>query len=180
MDPSPAFSDVSQSPAFRGRLLPSARRRHQQVVLDTPLGITLQGKYQIKAAVQTAFFATLLIGFAVANLYIGSGHSSDYEIDASISSSSSMKRFLQENGKDTSTETSNIPDCADIEKADPGWLAAFYMLGVMYMFLALAICCDEFFVPALEEMAAPHRMNLSMDVAGKFHKIQSVSSLERL
>jgi len=34
------------------------------------------------------------------------------------------------------------------------------------MFLALAIVCDEFFVPALEEMASSRRMNLSMDVAG--------------
>ena len=34
------------------------------------------------------------------------------------------------------------------------------------MFLALAIVCDEFFVPALEEMANEDHMNLSMDVAG--------------
>jgi len=40
------------------------------------------------------------------------------------------------------------------------------ILGVLYMFLALAISCDEFFVPALEEMASKHRLNLSMDVAG--------------
>lgn len=34
------------------------------------------------------------------------------------------------------------------------------------MFLALAIACDEFFVPALEEMSSERRLNLSMDVAG--------------
>jgi sodium/potassium/calcium exchanger 2 len=39
-------------------------------------------------------------------------------------------------------------------------------LGILYMFLALAIVCDEFFVPALEEIASPRHMNISMDVAG--------------
>ncbi len=37
-----------------------------------------------------------------------------------------------------------------------------YALGVCYMFVALAIVCDEFFVPALEEMANEDHMNLSM------------------
>ena len=34
------------------------------------------------------------------------------------------------------------------------------------MFLALAVVCDEFFVPALEEISSDHHLNLSMDVAG--------------
>lgn len=50
--------------------------------------------------------------------------------------------------------------------ADPPALAAVYALGMLYTFLALAIVCDEFFVPALEEMASEDHMNLSMDVAG--------------
>jgi sodium/potassium/calcium exchanger 2 len=41
-----------------------------------------------------------------------------------------------------------------------------YIAGVLYMFVALAIVCDEFFVPALEEIANEDHMNLSMDVAG--------------
>ena len=38
------------------------------------------------------------------------------------------------------------------------------ILGVMYMFAALAIVCDEFFVPALEEMVTA--LEISNDVAG--------------
>ena len=34
------------------------------------------------------------------------------------------------------------------------------------MFLAIAICCDEFFVPALEEMSSERHLHLSTDVAG--------------
>jgi Ca2+/Na+ antiporter len=39
-----------------------------------------------------------------------------------------------------------------------------YIVGVLYMFLALAIVCDEFFVPALDEMV--ERIGVSDDVAG--------------
>ena len=39
-----------------------------------------------------------------------------------------------------------------------------YIIGVAYMFLALAIVCDEFFVPALDEMV--ERLGISNDVAG--------------
>jgi hypothetical protein len=38
------------------------------------------------------------------------------------------------------------------------------VLGIMYVFIALAIVCDEFFVPALEVIA--DRMNMTVDVAG--------------
>ena len=50
--------------------------------------------------------------------------------------------------------------------ANPSYLALFYTLGVIYMFLALAVVCDEFFVPALEVMSSEQHLNLSMDVAG--------------
>lgn len=56
--------------------------------------------------------------------------------------------------------------CPELQSADPSWLAVFYTIGILYMFLALAIVCDEFFVPALEEISSEHHLNLSMDVAG--------------
>ena len=62
--------------------------------------------------------------------------------------------------------TEALQSCDDISKADPPGLAALLAIGVLYMFLALAIVCDEFFVPALEEMSSSRRLNLSMDVAG--------------
>lgn len=45
-------------------------------------------------------------------------------------------------------------------------LVALVAVGVVYMFIAIAIVCDEFFVPALEEIASEHYLDLSMDVAG--------------
>jgi len=50
------------------------------------------------------------------------------------------------------------------KRADPRWTTPFYVAGIVYMFLALAIVCDEYFVPALEEMAED--MHLSLDMAG--------------
>mmetsp|Transcript_41669 Transcript_41669/g.94030 ORF Transcript_41669/g.94030 Transcript_41669/m.94030 type:complete len:760 (+) Transcript_41669:191-2470(+) len=44
------------------------------------------------------------------------------------------------------------------------WMLVFYFLGVLYMFCALAIVCDEFFVPALEVFVEEN--DISMDVAG--------------
>ena len=45
------------------------------------------------------------------------------------------------------------------------WLIV-YSFGVLYMFVAIAVVCDELFVPALEEIASENHLNLSMDVAG--------------
>jgi len=44
------------------------------------------------------------------------------------------------------------------------WLLVLYLMGVIYMFVALAIVCDEFFVPSLEVFV--EEFDVSMDVAG--------------
>lgn len=139
----------------------SSRRRslkpHQEeVVIETSFfATTLRGKYQIRAATQTLFFGALLIGYGL------------FHIHSSISSSSEdndlqVSRFLQQ------AEVTDAPTtlCSSLPMADSWWMTVFYVIGILYMFLALAIVCDEFFVPALEELSGPRRMNLSMDVAG--------------
>jgi hypothetical protein len=49
------------------------------------------------------------------------------------------------------------------EQLEHGWVG-LQIFGVLYMFLALAIVCDEFFVPALDVMVA--KLGISDDVAG--------------
>merc|ERR1719316_1640897 len=44
------------------------------------------------------------------------------------------------------------------------WWFPWYMFNIFYMFCALAIVCDEFFVPALESFV--DEFEISMDVAG--------------
>lgn len=75
--------------------------------------------------------------------------------------SDNLNRYLQEN--DTN---SSIVACDELEIAEPGWKTILYAVGVLYMFLAIAIVCDEFFVEALEEISSDRHMNIDEDVAG--------------
>jgi len=123
----------------------SRSRKQKEVVIKTPFGVTLRGKHQLRAAVQTLAFGALLMGYGVFHVISSSAGSSD---------DGSVLRLLEE----------EEPSCA--QTATTWWSLMLYILGILYTFLALAIVCDEFFVPALEELSGPHRMNLSMDVAG--------------
>jgi Ca2+/Na+ antiporter len=119
---------------------------------------TLRGRYHVRALCQTVAFVCLVGGYCLVNLYNMN--------NASMMESSEIGIDLGQ-GQDHRRLEEEIEDaCDDLNKADPGWLCAFYGIGVLYMFLALAVVCDEFFVPALEEMSCPRRLNLSMDVAG--------------
>lgn len=54
-------------------------------------------------------------------------------------------------------------DLFSIQDRRRGWVV-LHILGMMYMFIALAIVCDEFFVPALGVIT--HKLAISDDVAG--------------
>ncbi|XP_068587106.1 sodium/potassium/calcium exchanger 1-like isoform X2 [Cebidichthys violaceus] len=54
-------------------------------------------------------------------------------------------------------------DIFSVEERQQGWVA-LHVLGMIYMFVALAIVCDEFFVPGLEVITI--KLEISDDVAG--------------
>ncbi|XP_070774146.1 sodium/potassium/calcium exchanger 2-like [Enoplosus armatus] len=54
-------------------------------------------------------------------------------------------------------------DYFSVEERRQGYVA-FHMFGMLYMFIALAIVCDEFFVPALTVIT--EKLEISDDVAG--------------
>lgn len=54
-------------------------------------------------------------------------------------------------------------DIFSVEQRRQGWVV-LHVLGMTYMFVALAIVCDEFFVPALEVIT--NKLKISDDVAG--------------
>ncbi|XP_034471446.1 sodium/potassium/calcium exchanger 1-like isoform X1 [Hippoglossus hippoglossus] len=54
-------------------------------------------------------------------------------------------------------------DIFSVEQRRQGWVV-LHIMGMIYMFVALAIVCDEFFVPALEVITV--QMQISDDVAG--------------
>lgn len=139
-------------------------------------------RYHMRALCQSVAFVCVVLGFCA---YNGAQHFGMTGFLSGAETSPSAARYLHELTDDTkevldtlapnalteaessnSNNTSSDEECDEGEKADPVWTIAFYSIGVLYMFLALAIVCDEFFVPALEEMSSTRRMNLSMDVAG--------------
>jgi len=110
--------------------------------------VTPHNKHKIRAAFRTVSFLALIAIFAVLNHF----KNDDEDLSAP------MSRRLE-------GEESNMKGMFQI-KADPIWLLAPYIIGVLYMFLALAIVCDEYFVPALEVMSGKHHLNLTPDISG--------------
>ncbi|NP_001397430.1 sodium/potassium/calcium exchanger 1 isoform 2 [Mus musculus] len=55
------------------------------------------------------------------------------------------------------------PDLFSVEDRRQGWVV-LHIFGMMYVFVALAIVCDEYFVPALGVIT--HKLQISEDVAG--------------
>ncbi len=83
-------------------------------------------------------------------------------------SSNNSYRSLRIKGSrriDTVDEEETTP-CNSEKRLDNKLYLIVYCAGVLYMFFGIAIVCDEFFVPALEEIASENYFNLSMDVAG--------------
>jgi len=78
------------------------------------------------------------------------------------------RRLLVSEGESISVsrktqEDDSVDDCVI---AETWWELTLYIVGMLYLFLSLAVIVDEFFVPALEEMSSDRHMNLTMDVAG--------------
>eukprot|EP00546_Thalassionema_frauenfeldii_P009225 CAMPEP_0178923284 /NCGR_PEP_ID=MMETSP0786-20121207/16631_1 /TAXON_ID=186022 /ORGANISM="Thalassionema frauenfeldii, Strain CCMP 1798" /LENGTH=633 /DNA_ID=CAMNT_0020597757 /DNA_START=166 /DNA_END=2064 /DNA_ORIENTATION=+ len=102
----------------------------------------------LRAGVRAACFATLLLLYSLHEYF----------------NTNTDRRRLEESS--SFRETKEEDPCDEIIKADSPWFCILYLLGVFYMFVAIAIVCDELFVPALEEIASSRHLNLSMDVAG--------------
>lgn len=103
-------------------------------------------KHKIRAAFRVTSFLALIVLFSVVSFFNDDNSNPHRRLD-DADPESNWKGIFQ-------------------IKADPMWLLAPYILGVVYMFLALAIVCDEYFVPALECMSGPLHLNLTPDISG--------------
>ena len=68
------------------------------------------------------------------------------------------------NTDETHVFTSKVIEFQD--SIDPPVLVVSYTFGILYIFLALAIICDEYFVPCMEVISGELHLNLASDVAG--------------
>ena len=75
--------------------------------------------------------------------------------------SHSFRKLLQSN--DSQSSGQYPPDVFSLEQRKQG-AVVLHIIGMIYMFVALAIVCDEFFVPALTVII--DRLKISEDVAG--------------
>lgn len=116
------------------------------------------GSGKMRAAFRAGSFL-LMVGLYGAAIYFRQGQ---YRDEEGFTEADETHRFLS---RALSADDGDDEDeCPERTAADP-WFAVFgHIFGVLYMFLALAIICDEFFVPALEVIA--DQMELSMDIAG--------------
>lgn len=108
-------------------------------------------KYGVRAFFKSVAFVALVAGFCIYNQY-SKEHGNDDMIHRRLATP------VVEN-------ESNWDGIFQV-RADPTWTIILYILGILYMFLALAIVCDEYFVPALEEMSGENQMNIPLDIAG--------------
>eukprot|EP00566_Odontella_aurita_P005048 CAMPEP_0113533902 /NCGR_PEP_ID=MMETSP0015_2-20120614/4871_1 /TAXON_ID=2838 /ORGANISM="Odontella" /LENGTH=622 /DNA_ID=CAMNT_0000433023 /DNA_START=356 /DNA_END=2221 /DNA_ORIENTATION=+ /assembly_acc=CAM_ASM_000160 len=115
-----------------------------------PLGRKRPRRYHARALIRSLAFCTVLVGYAAYSYF-----------DVGESESDTARRNLSLEGTSEGTDP-----CEGVKKASPPWMAVLYFIGVLYLFLGIAIVCDELFVPAIEEMSGDRHLNLSMDVAG--------------
>jgi hypothetical protein len=117
-----------------------------------------KSKYHIRAAFRCISFLALLAVYGGYHKFYASPVSSQVQNFTNEPSAIETKYVLTDGvslDTDSMTSqfiggTSSLPEnngrrleglglCSDMEKADPEWMLVFYIIGVLYMFLALAI-----------------------------------------
>ena len=146
-----------------------------------PMSLTLNSKkrQRSRAVFRIAAFLLSISGTWIYNGIISSNTGINF--DTNISPSDRNSKLIQNQEFDNLSDisgrrilsesvynsTNDEEDCETSRNiANNNFTLVLYVAGVLYMFVAIAIACDEFFVPALEEIAGENYLNLSMDVAG--------------
>jgi len=122
--------------------------------------------------VLTVIFLTLLM------VFVGKEPSNSVnKFDCNIEQLIQSRSLLSTEGDDTNSSKSEstdqkFPDDLFTEEQRQNGAVVFHMAGMVYMFVALAIVCDEFFIPSLDVIT--EKLDISEDVAGAtFMVIQS-------
>ncbi|XP_062589037.1 sodium/potassium/calcium exchanger 2-like [Saccostrea cucullata] len=91
-------------------------------------------------------------------------HTNDYLVEGLELSIAGHRRLLSTNTTSSTSEEALYPEDAFTEEQLKHGAVILHVLGMIYMFIALAIVCDEFFVPSLGVII--QRFGISEDVAG--------------
>lgn len=101
------------------------------------------------------------IGFVI-SMSVSSATRDAHIISVEGNSEYKSRKLQAANDTDESVEL-YPPEAFSAEQLEHG-AVLFHVLGMIYMFIALAIVCDEFFVPALGVITT--KLDISEDVAG--------------
>jgi len=112
-------------------------------------------KYAIRAGFRVVSFLAVLAVFSVYNYLQSEDVSSIPGRRLSATDSAIYEAHMQDRSLDI------FP-----EEADPKIILLPLIIGILYLFLAIAVVCDEFFIPALEVMVDEDHLNVSEDIAG--------------
>eukprot|EP00596_Hydrurales_sp_CCMP1899_P008413 CAMPEP_0119051756 /NCGR_PEP_ID=MMETSP1177-20130426/73270_1 /TAXON_ID=2985 /ORGANISM="Ochromonas sp, Strain CCMP1899" /LENGTH=622 /DNA_ID=CAMNT_0007031073 /DNA_START=89 /DNA_END=1954 /DNA_ORIENTATION=- len=139
-------------------------------------------KIKMRYYVKTAAFAILIGGYTIYNLVIDSTAASNLSKGLLVAQPAISDMVLYRdlyrrnlNDRRNLNEIGGISEMGSGEHehvsrklckppADPKYTAVFYAIAVLYLLIALAIVCDDFFCPSLDVLA--DWMNLSPDVSG--------------
>ncbi|CAN8005387.1 unnamed protein product, partial [Ixodes hexagonus] len=94
---------------------------------------------------------------------IAEGGGEDIRLEALPWTSRSLLSAGNSSGNDTEKRAQFPKDIFNEDQRRKG-AVILHVMGMVYMFVALAIVCDEFFIPALDVIII--KMNISEDVAG--------------
>lgn len=100
---------------------------------------------------------------------LGINFLSEFDLDTTLSSTSRKENILRHRSllavNDSTSESSGLypNDIFSLSQKRQG-AVVLHITGMCYMFLALSIACDEFFIPALAVIT--EKLNISEDVAG--------------
>lgn len=89
---------------------------------------------------------------------------SESESTTTNSSLAKEKSLESQEDKEVKKEVSKLPPDLFTEEQRRNGFVVFHILGMVYMFIALAVVCDEFFIPALDVIT--EKLEISEDVAG--------------
>jgi sodium/potassium/calcium exchanger 2 len=118
----------------------------------------------MRCYVKTVAFAVLIGGYTIYNLVIDSTAASNLSKGLVVAQPeiSEMVLYRDLYRRNLNDMSRNLNQC--VPPADPKYTAVFYAIAVLYLLIALAIVCDDFFCPSLDVLA--DWLNLSPDVSG--------------
>ena len=133
--------------------------RHRNLLTATTIKMNSDTTPTTDNTAASAFKESALVSHELLSTNVTTNQSSIVTTTSNATFNTTTSAYVETKATTSSTTCS-------LKVANPKSMIIAFIIGVLYMFIAIAIVCDELFVPALEILASEDYLNLSMDVAG--------------